>query len=269
MKQSTLGFIRNEFLFALMLVSLFNFIGFHLQLTVVGNEVQDKKEPLPDEYSQPKIILKKDSSLPLRILSSYRSPDIANNALALQLTVQNISKFPISAYAVRYEIRVGNVPFIGAEMSLSNSPDKAVQVGASDIFEFKAERTYTGSIKSIYISIDFVELANGVRWGHDTQKFGEYLDGFRVGAKGAFSYFNQLLQLGEIDELVKNSEASGFMQLPDDASWRWKEGHSHGQRFMQERLKYAYKQGGARAVESALYKPIDAIGTIENLLKNK
>lgn len=263
MKKIKRQLTSNKLLLTFLLILPLLFVG----TRTWSSTTQNKQEQPVTHEDKVKVIVKKDAAAPLQIVSFHRPESAPNNRLDLELQVKNIASIPISSYAIRYEVRVGNTPFIGVEMSLSNSPDKALKINTTDIFALEADNTYSDAIKSIYVSVDFVELTDGTTWGRDSQKFSEYLSGFRAGAKESFTFLSELM----VRKGAKEVATTDLDQpaAPENKSERWKEGFTNGQVFIKQRLDYAYKDGGEEAAKTALNKPIDALGTIENISRRK
>ena len=109
------------------------------------------------------------------------------------------------------------------------------------------------------LAVDFVEFADGTRWGDDISKTGEMLDGYRAGGKAATKRYREILASGGADALEQALASQDSVQ-PDDKtkSSVWMDGFSSGVSRVKSRLSVAKTKGGQEEVRRELAKPFDS-----------
>ncbi|HYG81261.1 MAG TPA: hypothetical protein VD861_12775 [Pyrinomonadaceae bacterium] len=107
--------------------------------------------------------------------------------------------------------------------------------------------------------VDFVEFADGTRWGGDAGRSGEMLDGYRAGGKAALKKYREILASGGTDALEQALASQDSLQ-PDDKtkSSVWLDGFSSGVSRVKSRLSTAKTKGGQEEVRRELGKPFDS-----------
>lgn len=111
----------------------------------------------------------------------------------------------------------------------------------------------------VELSVDFVELADGTRWGDDTGKSGDTLDGMRAGGKAAIKMYREIL-VSQGDAGLDRALASDD-SVPHEAhpkSDEWARGFDMGVGFVRGRIKRAEEKGGKDEVRRELDKPYDS-----------
>ena len=120
-----------------------------------------------------------------------------------------------------------------------NSPDRnrAFQAGASAQLEITGIR-YGERPKSMTLSVDFVEFVGGTRWGPDTFKHGEVIDGLRAGAKMMKEEMLKALEVESPEVFIHSLDSINVE--PDQSnlhSSEWSEGFRSGVGWMRERVR--------------------------------
>jgi hypothetical protein len=117
---------------------------------------------------------------------------------------------------------------------------------------------YPGLPRELFAAVDFVEFTDGSTWGEDVFESASRLAGQRVGAKAALERFRELRRQVEIEELIRVIDKEvEQITMPSDQKEIWKDGYKSGAASIRERIKRAYKNGGAAAAEAELKKPFD------------
>lgn len=91
---------------------------------------------------------------------------------------------------------------------------------------------------SITLSVDFVEFVSGTRWGPDTLKTGETIDGVRAGAQAEREVLLNLLLTQGIDALMRSLDSvkpEVDQGLPRSSEWL--DGFRHGVGWIRERVR--------------------------------
>jgi hypothetical protein len=109
------------------------------------------------------------------------------------------------------------------------------------------------------LTIDFVEFADGTRWGDDTSRFADILDGMRAGGKAALKRYREILA-NEGAQGLEEALAGQNPVRPDAAAKpaEWNDGLTMGVNTVNRRLKAAKAKDGLEGVKRELDKPFDA-----------
>lgn len=177
----------------------------------------------------------------------------------VQVVLVNTSAKPINAYAIRYDTSDDGSKSGGLELSNKASLNSVLQPNQTEVVDV-GEGIYQSEIKTIALSVDFVEFIDGTRWGPDTYRSGERLNGLRAGAQATISYFLKVLRnkgpktvmevaVGEVNNILP----------PPDHSPEWLEGFRQGTGIIRGHLNQSYKDHGLTEIESVLRKPVDAL----------
>ena len=88
------------------------------------------------------------------------------------------------------------------------------------------------------LSVDFVGFTDGTRWGPDTYKHGERIDGLRAGAKMAKERMLKILAVDGPEALIHSLDSINVeADQPDLHSSEWLDGFRHGVGWMRERVR--------------------------------
>jgi len=93
-------------------------------------------------------------------------------------------------------------------------------------------------LEKLVLSVDFVEFADGTRWGLDTMKNAERVDGVRAGAKAERDALMRVLKAEGADGVARSLDS--VAPEPDLASSRskeWLNSFSDGVNWMRERVR--------------------------------
>lgn len=194
---------------------------------------------------------------PLRIsklVNNSNNPNVAE----ISFTLENFSNQSVNAYSIRYIVVCGKSESEGVSLNniLSNSrvlqPEQITQDSLTD---FGCSDTIT----SVNLSIDFVEFTDGRRWGDDRFKFGERLDGTRVGAQeetaSLLSKFREQNKEA-ILEAISLNEIN--WSIPTGYSEEWINGYNAGRKSRRNQIQRVYLQNGINNIEQTLLQPYDA-----------
>jgi hypothetical protein len=175
-------------------------------------------------------------------------------------SITNSADNAIVAYAIEEIVSLQS----GSQIStttLTHLPAKRLLLGpgASRQEEGGTGKTYDSLPTLITLSVDFIEFADGSRWGKDQVKSGERLDGERAGARAALKKYREIKSVGGVKKLVETFEASTAIVAEDkNKSSNWLLGFHHGSAVVRTRLRKAKTRGGEAEVEKELTKPYDS-----------
>jgi hypothetical protein len=211
------------------------------------------------QANQLQVVAAKQPGSPLLIQITYVD---SSNPLQphYQYSVTNVGDKPVRAYTIKE----------------STSLDTGAPVVHTDLANFPAVtqfltpygvRQEEGGLSSTYqvppikveLSVDFVELADGTRWGDDTAKSGDCLDGMRAGGKAAIKRYREVLAgQGDagLDRALSNDNPVVYEGQPK--SDEWARGFDMGVGFVRGRIKRAKEKGGKDEARRELDKPYDS-----------
>ena len=177
-----------------------------------------------------------------------------------QYSVTNVGDKPVRAYTIKESTNLdAGAPVV--RTSLSNLPAVTQLLKPYGVRreEGGLGRTYQVPPIKIEMSVDFVELADGTRWGDDTAKSGERLDGIRAGGKAAIKMYREVLVAqgdGGLDRALSSDDfVPHEAQTKSDA---WAKGFEMGVDFVRGRLKRAKQKNGRDGVRREIDKPFDS-----------
>lgn len=207
----------------------------------------------------PRIVVAEQPGSPLLLLSKYvDSSDPLRPRYGYSVT--NVSDKPVRAFAIQERVSVGGgAPTI--HTSLTHSP--AVKL----FLKPHESRHEEGGLGSIYqsppdkveLAVDFVEFADGVKWGDDTSKFSEILDGFRAGGKAAIKKYREILVSAGMSGLEQALGSPDLIQPESQPkSVNWTDGFNSGVSTVKSRLSKVKTKGGQEGVKRELEKPFDS-----------
>ncbi len=152
-------------------------------------------------------------------------------------TVKNNSDKVIIAYAVKHEGAFGQGAFTGTIANISPDSERALLPGRSPRMEITGIE-YAGMPETMILSVDFVEFADGTRWGLDTMKTGERVDGTRAGAQAVRDALMQILKSEGVGAIVRSLDT--IEPQADQLSLRsseWLDSFSTGVKWMRARVR--------------------------------
>jgi hypothetical protein len=206
-----------------------------------------------------RVVVTQQPDSPLRVLSTY--VDTTNPLRPLYgYSITNISDKPVRAYAIQEGVSLGPGPsvartsssyFPAVKLYLKPYETNQVEGGLGGIYE-------TPPVE-VEMAVDFVEFADGTRWGDDQGKSGERLDGTRAGGKAAIKKFREILDREGNDGLEQAIENPDLIKpenhpRPDN----WALGFQTGVNMVKNRLRAAKTKGGKDEAKRELDKPFDS-----------
>jgi len=203
----------------------------------VGAERPQKGQSPADKPSAkgPLLVLKKKQpDSPLRITDII----VADSEDPRMPTVYlNKSDKLILVYAVKHEAPSNQGAISVSTVSIN--PDRERSLGPGQSAQLEIDTTdFNEPLEKLVLSVDFVEFADGTRWGLDTMKNAERVDGVRAGAKAERDALMRVLKAEGADGVARSLDS--VAPEPDLASSRskeWLNSFSDGVNWMRERVR--------------------------------
>jgi hypothetical protein len=208
---------------------------------------------LSQSQAAPGVTITPQANSPLRIVSA--SID-AKDPLETRLNViiENASGKAIESYAISRTGVTEHSQSIATTLVNITSLGSALSPLQSDTETFAS--TYPEPLKSLAVSVDFVEFTDGSTWGVDRGKSGERLKGVRSGLAARKSAWLKKLKTEGDSPLRSFISGTGTDEtaVPTGHSPEWEDGFRTSSGILRKRLERAYSTGGLYQVESELKK---------------
>jgi hypothetical protein len=206
-----------------------------------------------------RIVTTKQTNSPLLLLSTGVE---STNPLEPHYwySVTNISDKPVSAYAITQRVSLGpGSPIISTSFTYLPSDNLLLRPHESRQENGGIGKTYPKAPIEITLNVDFVEFTDGTRWGEDSGKSGDRLDGLRSGGREAIKKYRAVLDHKGVAGLeVAMSDSSFLKPAFEGRSTDWQDGFRTGVNIVTQRLMSAKIKGGLDGVKSELDKPFDS-----------
>lgn len=174
----------------------------------------------------------------------------------IQCNVKNRSQKPILLYALKHEAIFtkrtgtfsGSVTSIPADSNYPMHPGDTRQVEIYGI-------NYGEMPENITLSVDFVEFIDGTRWGPDTLKNSDRLDGTRAGAQAEREALMKVLMTEGSEGVIRALDSiEPKADQPSSRSAEWLDGFRHGVGWIRGRVRS--KGQDHSEIEKALRRPV-------------
>ncbi|SRR5229473_3943495 len=177
-----------------------------------------------------------------------------------EYSLTNTTDKSISAYTIQESVSIDSgAPMVGGAFTHFPAIKLFLQPRESRAESGGHGRIYRQPPLLITLTVDFVEFADGTRWGDDTGKFGERLDGKRAGGKAAIRKYREILAQDGVDGLAKALSSPDLIKSQDlTKSYEWIEGFETGVNTVKSRLAEAKNRGGEDMIRRELAKPFDS-----------
>jgi len=177
---------------------------------------------------------------------------------AIEFTVVNKGKKGIRAFTLTHELVTDRGNSKGATFTHLAVQKTVLRPGQSK--DDTLQEPYSSAfVKSIILSIDFVEFENGETWGKDFYNSAERLAGQRAGGAAILKHLLQVRKdKGPSDLLEAVSSEEDAIPPQEGHSPEWQDGFKTGLGLVRVRLKKAQREGGLKRVEEELQQPFDA-----------
>jgi hypothetical protein len=177
----------------------------------------------------------------------------------LDYVLTNVSGKSIHAYAVRYIVLHGGQRSEGVILRTDIPTNSLLQSGHSESGSV-ASGTYSETVESIQLIVDFVALDDGLTWGVDRFKSAERLSGQRAGAQEETNRLLKLINEKKVEVTTQIFAADGSeITLSTGHSPEWRDGFREGVNFKRGRLKRVYLKEGSSGVVNELKRSSNAM----------
>jgi len=212
------------------------------------------------QVSTRRLTIAKQPDCPLLVLSTGID---STNPLEphYSYSVTNRVEKPIIAYAIRETVKLGSgTPIVGTSFVHLPSETLILRPHESRQEDGGFGKASDRAPSEINISVDFVEFADGTRWGEDVGKSGDRLDGQRAGGEAAIKRYREALSTQGLQGLEIALDNPNLVQpqrgTTDSTDWR--EGFVQGVSVVKQRLIRAKVKDGQAGVAVELTKPFDS-----------
>lgn len=206
------------------------------------------------------VIVAEQRDAPVSILSTFVE---VSNPLSPRYgySITNLSDKAITALAIQESANIGpGAPSVST--SFTHFPTVKLLLGPHQSMpeEGGNGRRYDRAPFQVTLSLDFVEFADGTRWGEDISRSGEMLDGKRAGGKAALKKYREILSSHGINGVTQSLGKSDLVRPETNAqSDAWLRGFNMGVTSTRGRLTRAKTNNGDNGVLSELDKPFDSM----------
>jgi len=194
---------------------------------------------------------------PLQILSTW----VANTTpqdFRLVLQVQNQSGKGIRAFAINSQVATGKRQ--NEHSQFENLTQQSSVWQPTQIRSIEVSDSLEDQIRSVRLTVDFIEFTDGTTWGSDSENSRDLLKGQREGAK---------FERQRLRDLMK---AKGFQALADDLrseqgtpessaatgrSVKWQAGFRNGVSAVRRRVRDVLASGNQDQITAELNRPFD------------
>jgi uncharacterized protein with PQ loop repeat len=162
----------------------------------------------------------------------------------INYTVRNVSNKSIRAYVVLNNSKING----DRGTTIRRFGTTLFQPGEFDKGWLSEERSLIKSDDVLFLSIDYVEFADGAFWGKDTARQSEYIAGSRAGWKEMVRQLKLLYnQKGTslTDFLKRDATEINPLSIDSSQTSKWQDGFRSGYRAAASTLQKTYKNQGA------------------------
>lgn len=202
------------------------------------------------------LVVRSQPNSPVTIASrSINSSD--PNTPRITIKVVNVSDSPVRAFTVRCDTHFGQ-SMLSAWSLINIQSIKMCFRPQESRTVIMDDANYSQPPQSALLSVDFVEFLDGSRWGEDTYKSGERLDGLRAGAHSeAESILSKIRTSGTEVALNDVRAKSSDVVAPSNVSVEYSDGFRLGVDAVRARLLQSRGKNKLDDVVNELLRPID------------
>lgn len=165
----------------------------------------------------------------------------------------NVSGKPIRAYAIKQEITSGRAQsssILFSNLDLTNSPSLESN---QSLTNFDTCQAISEKQNDITLSVDYVEFADGTKWGANSAKSADIAAGQRAAAYLISNRLLKILNTGTPSDVISALETGAAnIDPPAGRSEAWKEGFRSGSNSIAAQLKNAKTRDSLSQVERKL-----------------
>jgi|SRR5215213_1672523 len=229
-----------------------------LAIMAVGAKPRMNQTPTGEVAAKkPSVIIKDQPDSPLTIsaviVDSFPDPRMPT----VDFNVINNSGKRIMVYAIKHVAALGSRGAMsGSVTSILPDGKRALRPGKTPQVQISGMQ-YSQPPESFTLSVDFVEFVDGTRWGEDTFKNGERLDGVRAGADAEREALMKVLKTDGPEEVIHALDS--IEPKPDQSTARsveWLDGFRGGVGWVRGRVRSKARNPGE--IEKELRRPVDS-----------
>jgi hypothetical protein len=195
------------------------------------------------------------------LISKTDTDQLTAYDLTFFVVVVNTGLHPITFYTIKYweysrESRMGSGS-VSTAMGVIGSTTP--NLGPGETSEAGLGGTSSPQpMDRVEVAVDFVEFADGTRWGPDYSRSAQTLAAMRAGAREAQAYLKGVFQFGGDSGLASAMAAKHLpLEAPKNSKFEWERGFTQGRDAIQRRVRQAMDAGGGDAVARILEQPLD------------
>lgn len=258
MKRFVLLVQNNKLWFSLIGVTLFLASPSARSQQSQASKYQDHVRKDGDHLRQKrlKLLLQSVPNAPLAItLTSVDSSD--PNTPSISMTLINTTNSVIRAFTVRCDTHFGESKLSTWSLNNIHSLESCVRPqGTKTVTMHNAN--YSQPPQYAVLSVDFVEFLDGSRWGDDTYRSGERLDGWRAGARAEAESILKEIRVNGLDMALNDVQFNRSDVLkPTEGTPEYLDGFRLGVDSMRARVLHSGGKNKVNQIVTELQKPID------------
>lgn len=205
---------------------------------------------------KPLMLVKDQPDSPLTITSVVVDyfPDARMPEVSFKVT--NISGKRIMVYAIKHVAALGSRgAFSGSVTIMRPDRKRALGPGQSPEGEISGIQ-YPQPPESLTLSVDYVEFVDGTRWGEDTLKNGDRIDGMRAGTDAEREALLKVLMTEGAEGVMRSLDSiTPEANQPSSRSAQWLDGFRQGIDVMRSGVR---AKGSSHAeIEKELRRQVD------------
>lgn len=178
--------------------------------------------------------------------------------LDVYIVVRNTGARGVTAYATRVEYESARSEE-GCYRTNVLSPGKVIQAGQGDDKSRFHGVARGAEVKSVRVSLDFVEFADGTTWGPDVCKTAGKLAAERAGGRRALAELRGLFKSEGPQAVVDVAGAcEARFRPPDEYPAALRDDYLSGVRAVCSRVQSSHEREGLNEIGATLRKPYDA-----------
>lgn len=209
-------------------------------------------QPQLIQTQAPTVTVQTQTDAPL-LISSPRVLSWSGQDGELAFELLNVSGKPIRAYAIKQEVISGSAQsssVLFSNLDLTSSP---LLESNQSLTTFDTCQAISEKQNKITLFVDYVEFADGTKWGADSAKFADVAAGQRAAAYIISKRLLKILNTGSpLDVISALETGAANIDPPVGRSEAWKEGFRSGSNSIAAQLKNAKNRESLSQVERKL-----------------
>lgn len=175
----------------------------------------------------------------------------------IKVTLANATDSMIRAFAIRCDTRFGESTMSSWSVNNILSIENGFRSRSTQTLTIN-DTNYSRPPESATLSVDFVEFLDGSRWGDDTYRSAERLDGWRAGAHAEVKSIVDKIQTTGLNSAIVAIESKGSdTNLPSGFSTEYLDGFRLGTDAIRARVLHTRGKNSLERILEDLRRPID------------